>query len=181
MRNALRMPGLHFTCVFCVSVACFKDSSWHNFKQFFQMTTILSWGQLYVRYKLALWVRSTIFTYYCLKRSKVHQLIDMVATHDFYPMGPTIWMPIIAFSRVVVKWNVIFIYILFFLMKILKFQKMSDWNELSSISGKWKFCRIYWQWILIEQIFLYTVVYRTFLYNPTKLKVPKKAPCVLPL
>ncbi len=59
-------------------------------------------------------------------------------------------------------------------MKILKFQKMSDWDELSSIPGKWKFCRIYWQWILIEQAFLYTVVYRTFLYNPTNLKVPKK-------
>ncbi len=42
-----------------------------------------------------------------------------------------------------------------------------------------KFCRIYWQWILIEQTFLYTVVYRTFLYNPTNLKVPKKAPCVI--
>ncbi len=56
---------------------------------------------------------------------------------------------------------------------------MSDWNELSSIAGKWKFCRIYWQWILIEQTSLYTVVYRTFLYNPTNLKVPKKAPCHL--
>ncbi len=65
----------------------------------------------------------------------------------------------------------------FFLMKLLKIQKMSDWNELSSIAGKWKFCRIHWQWILIEQAFLYTVVYRTFLYNPTNLKVPKKAPC----
>ncbi len=43
--------------------------------------------------------------------------------------------------------------------------------------GKWKFCRIYWQWILIEQNFLYTVVHRAFLYNPTNLKVPKKAPC----
>ncbi len=64
----------------------------------------------------------------------------------------------------------------FFLVKLLKFQKMSDWNELSSIVGKRKFCRIYWQWILIEQTFLYTVVYRTFLYNPTNLKVPKKAP-----
>ncbi len=28
------------------------------------------------------------------------------------------------------------------------------------------------------QIFLYTVVYRTFLYNPTNLKVPKKTPCL---
>ncbi len=65
----------------------------------------------------------------------------------------------------------------FFLRKLLKFQKMSNWNELSSIAGKWKFCRIYWPWILIEQTFLYTVVYRTFLYNPTNLKVPKKAPC----
>ncbi len=56
---------------------------------------------------------------------------------------------------------------------------MSDWNELSSIAGKWKFCRIYWQWILIEQTFLYTAVYRTFLYNPTNLKVSKKAPCTV--
>ncbi len=64
-------------------------------------------------------------------------------------------------------------------MKFLKFQKMSNWNELSSIAGKWKFCRIYWQWILIEQFSLYAVVYRTFLYNPTNLKVPKKAPCTV--
>ncbi len=101
----------------------------------------------------------------------------MVATHDFYPMNPTIWMLIITFSRVVVKWNVIFFNLLFFLMKLLKHQKMGDWNELSSIAGKWKFCWIYWQWILIEQTSHYTVVYRTFLYNPTNLKVPKKAPC----
>ncbi len=33
------------------------------------------------------------------------------------------------------------------------------------------------QWILIEQTCLYTVVYRTFLYNQTNLKVPKNAPC----
>ncbi len=64
-----------------------------------------------------------------------------------------------------------------FLVKLLKFQKMSDWKKLSSIARKWKFCRIYRQWIRIEQTFLYTVVYRTFLYNPTNLKVPKKAPC----
>ncbi len=64
-----------------------------------------------------------------------------------------------------------------FLMKILKFRKMSHWNELSSIAGKWQFCCIYWEWILIEQTFLYTLVYKTFLYNPTNLKVPKKAPC----
>ncbi len=31
---------------------------------------------------------------------------------------------------------------------------------------------------MIEQTFLYMVVYRTFLYNPTNLKVPKKAPCL---
>ncbi len=62
-------------------------------------------------------------------------------------------------------------------MKLLNYQEMSDWNELSSIAGKWKFCRIYWQWILIEQTSLYTVVYRTFLYNPTNLKFPNQAPC----
>ncbi len=55
---------------------------------------------------------------------------------------------------------------------------MSDWNELSSIEGKWKYCRIYWQWILIERTSLYTVVYRNFLYNPTNLKVRTKAPCI---
>ncbi len=54
----------------------------------------------------------------------------------------------------------------------------SAWIELSSIAGKWKFCRIYWQWILVEHTSLYTVVYMTFLYNPTNLKVPKKAPCI---
>ncbi len=59
----------------------------------------------------------------------------MVATHDFYPMDPTIWMSIIAFSRVVVKWSVIFFNLLFSLMKLLKLQKMSDWNELNSIAG----------------------------------------------
>ncbi len=33
----------------------------------------------------------------------------MVATHDFfYKMDPIIWMPIIVFSPVVVKWNGIF-------------------------------------------------------------------------
>ncbi len=30
MRNALRMSELCFTCVFCGSVACLKDSSWHS-------------------------------------------------------------------------------------------------------------------------------------------------------
>ncbi len=99
----------------------------------------------------------------------------MVVTHDFYPMDSTICMPIIAFSCVLVKWNVIFFNLLFFLVKLLKLQKISDWNELSSITGQWKLFRIYWQWILIEQTSLYTVVYRAFLYNPTNLKVPKKA------
>ncbi len=67
MRKALRMSGLYFTCVFCVSVACFKDSTWYSFKQFFQVTTILSWGQLYVRYKSPLRVRSAILANYCIK------------------------------------------------------------------------------------------------------------------
>ncbi len=67
MRNALRMSGLNFTCVFCVSVAYFKDSSWHNLMQFFPVTTILIWGQPYVQYKLALRVRSAIFVDYCIK------------------------------------------------------------------------------------------------------------------
>ncbi len=56
----------------------------------------------------------------------------------------------------------------------------SDWNELSITAGKWKFCRIYWQWMLIEQTFLYTLVYSTLLYNePNNLNVPKNAPCIL--
>ncbi len=33
----------------------------------------------------------------------------------------------------------------------------------------------------IEQTSLYTVVYRTFLYNPTNQKVPKKAMCIVKL
>ncbi len=44
----------------------------------------------------------------------------MAATHDFYPMDPTIWMTIIAFSRLVVKLNVIF-FSLLFLFTILLF------------------------------------------------------------
>ncbi len=38
----------------------------------------------------------------------------MVATHDACPMDPTILSPIIAFSRVVVKCNVIFFNLQFF-------------------------------------------------------------------
>ncbi len=48
---------------------------------------------------------------------------------------------------------------------------MGDWNELW---GKEHFCRIVWQCILTVQTTLNMVVYRTFLYNPTNLKVPKK-------
>ncbi len=40
--NASGMSGLYFTCVFCVSVAYFKDCTWHKFKQFFQVTIILN-------------------------------------------------------------------------------------------------------------------------------------------
>ncbi len=62
--------------------------------------------------------------------SKVHQLIDMVATHDFYPMDPRIWMPIIAFSRVVVKWNFIFLSLLFFSYET--FKNFKKWvNEMN--------------------------------------------------
>ncbi len=39
----------------------FKKSAWHIFRQFLQVTTILSRGQPYVRYKPALRVRSAIF------------------------------------------------------------------------------------------------------------------------
>ncbi len=38
----LRVSRLYSTCVFCVSVACFKDSTLHNFKQFIHVSTILS-------------------------------------------------------------------------------------------------------------------------------------------
>ncbi len=62
-------------------------------------------------------------------------------------------------------------------MKRLQFHVMSDWNELTGLARKWNFYRINWQWILLEKTFFYTVVYKTFLYNPTNLKVPKKAPC----
>ncbi len=44
----------------------------------------------------------------------------MVATHDFYPMDSTIWMPIIAFSPVAVEWNVTFFNLLFFSYEIFK-------------------------------------------------------------
>ncbi len=47
----------------------------------------------------------------------------MVAKHDFYPMDPTMGMPIIAFSRVVVKWNVIFLNLLFFSYETFKTSK----------------------------------------------------------
>ncbi len=52
--------------------------------------------------------------------------MDMVATHDFYPLGPTIWMPIDAFSRVAGKVNVIWFNLLFVVMKFLKFKK-KEW------------------------------------------------------
>ncbi len=42
MQNTLCMSGLYLTCVFLVSVACFKDSTMNIFKQFFQFATILS-------------------------------------------------------------------------------------------------------------------------------------------
>ncbi len=40
--------------------------------------------------------------------SKVHQLTGMAATYGFYPMDPTIWVSIDAFSRAAVKWKVNF-------------------------------------------------------------------------
>ncbi len=51
INNALRLSGLCFTCVFCGSVACFKDRTCHSLKHFFQVTTILNLGQLNVQYK----------------------------------------------------------------------------------------------------------------------------------
>ncbi len=61
-----------------------------------------------------------------VSKRTVHQLIDMVATHDFYPMDPTIWMTIVAFGCVVVKWNVIFFNLLFFSCKTFKISK-NEW------------------------------------------------------
>ncbi len=70
MRNALRMSGLYFTCLFCVSVACFKGSTWHSFKQFFQVTTILNWGQLFGNFRQFLHngisAFSAIFVNFCI-------------------------------------------------------------------------------------------------------------------
>ncbi len=64
---------------------------------------------------------------------------------------------------------------------ILKTPVFGDWNQLSSLTGKRKFCRIYWQRILIQQTSLFPVEYRTFLYNPTNPKVPRKStvPCIM--
>ncbi len=53
----------------------------------------------------------------------------MVATYDFYPMDPTIWVPIIVFSRVVVKWNVIFFNLLFFSYENFKISK-NEWLKI---------------------------------------------------
>ncbi len=41
-KRQLRMSRLYFTCVFYVSVTFFNDGSLHSFKQFLQITTILS-------------------------------------------------------------------------------------------------------------------------------------------
>ncbi len=46
-----------------------------------------------------------------------------------------------------------------------------NWNELSSIAGKWKYCPIYWKWILVD-----SAKQRTFLYNRRSLKLPNMAP-----
>ncbi len=62
----------------------------------------------------------------------------MVATHDFYPMDQTIWMPIIAISRVVVKWNVIFFNLLFFSYETLKISKNEWLKWIKQYSGKMK-------------------------------------------
>ncbi len=54
--------------------------------------------------------------------------------------------------------------------------KNSHWKDFSSIVKKWKFCRNYWKRSLVEQTSLYTLVYRTFLYNEMNLKPHKTAP-----
>ncbi len=107
----------------------------------------------------------------------VSHLIDIVVTYYFHPIDTSIWPTIIAFSHVVVQWILISLIYSVFIMKLPKFHLLSDWKELSTTAGKSNICRIYWQWV--EQTFLYTKVYRTFLYNPTKLKVPTKAPWMM--
>ncbi len=62
----------------------------------------------------------------------------MAATHDFYPVDPTIWMTIIAFSRLVVKLNVIFFSLLFFSYEILKNSKNEWLKWIKKYSGKMK-------------------------------------------
>ncbi len=42
MSSALRMLGMCFTYVFYGPVAYDKDSTWHSFKDVFQITTMLS-------------------------------------------------------------------------------------------------------------------------------------------
>ncbi len=74
MSSALRMLGLCFTYIFYGPVAYDKDSIWYSFKHFFQITTMLSLGQQNVQYKPVLRVGSV----------QRHQLIDMVATYDFF-------------------------------------------------------------------------------------------------
>ncbi len=67
MRNALRMTGMCFTGVFCGSVTCFNDGTWHSSKQFFQVTTTLSLGQLSAQYEPVLQFICAISVCYFIK------------------------------------------------------------------------------------------------------------------
>ncbi len=86
LRNALRISGLCFTCAFCGSVACFKDSTRHSFKHFFQVTAMPSLGQLDVLYKPTMQVRSAIFVYYCKKcKQSAPALIECLGVSNVFP------------------------------------------------------------------------------------------------
>ncbi len=58
MSSAVFLLGLCITYVFYGPAAYDKDSVWHSFKDFFQITTMLSFGQLNVQNKPVLRVRS---------------------------------------------------------------------------------------------------------------------------
>ncbi len=83
MRNAVRMSGLCFTCLFCGSVACFNNITWHSFKDFFQVTTILSEGQLNGQQEPLCEFDRQLYKIV----SKVPRLIDVVTTYNFLSNG----------------------------------------------------------------------------------------------
>ncbi len=77
-------------------------------------------------------------------------------------------MSITEFSRAVVNWNVIFFDLLSFLMKILKSRKNEPLKRSKQYNEKMNILPCL---LKVEQTLLYTLVYKTFLYNPTSLKL----------